>query len=448
MSSKIQRSMVLVLSITLLLSFAFTTLVLYQQTLEDMKREVRQEVKYIEKALEISEKDYLSDLDEFIGGNRLMLIEKDGTVVYDSSTEKVENVPNHGSREEVLEALEHGEGEALRRSDTFKKQTYYYAKYLSSGKVLRISKTTDTVFSTMADLLPSLGIMAVVMITIALIMAKWQTNCLIKPINEIDLEHPTSHIAYEELLPLLQSIENQNQEKAKVEQMRKEFSANVSHELKTPLTSISGYAELMMNGLVRPEDIQTFAGIIYNEGNRMLTLVDDIIRLSRLDEESIELEKEKVDFFDMAMQICQRLSLKAKKQDVHMEVTGEHVTYVGIRQILEEMIYNIADNAIKYNQPGGYVKIWTGAVMGVPKVIIEDNGIGIPEESLERIFERFYRVDKSHSKETGGTGLGLSIVKHGAILHNARVNVESTLGKGTKMELVFEPKRRQKESRE
>lgn len=448
MSSKIQRSMVLVLSITLLLSFAFTTLVLYQQTLEDMKREVRQEVKYIEKALEISEKDYLSDLDEFIGGNRLMLIEKNGTVVYDSSTEKVENVPNHGSREEVLEALEHGEGEALRRSDTFKKQTYYYAKYLSNGKVLRISKTTDTVFSTMADLLPSLGIMAVVMITIALIMAKWQTNRLIKPINEIDLEHPTSHIAYEELLPLLQSIENQNQEKAKVEQMRKEFSANVSHELKTPLTSISGYAELMMNGLVRPEDIQTFAGIIYKEGNRMLTLVDDIIRLSRLDEESIELEKEKVDFFDMAMQICQRLSLKAKKQDVHMEVTGEHVTYVGIRQILEEMIYNIADNAIKYNQPGGYVKIWTGAVMGVPKVIIEDNGIGIPEESLERIFERFYRVDKSHSKETGGTGLGLSIVKHGAILHNARVNVESTLGKGTKMELVFEPKRRQKESRE
>ena len=440
--------MVLVLSITLLLSFAFTTLVLYQQTLEDMKREVRQEVKYIEKALEISEKDYLSDLDEFIGGNRLMLIEKNGTVVYDSSTEKVENVPNHGSREEVLEALEHGEGEALRRSDTFKKQTYYYAKYLSNGKVLRISKTTDTVFSTMADLRPSLGIMAVVMITIALIMAKWQTNRLIKPINEIDLEHPTSHIAYEELLPLLQSIENQNQEKAKVEQMRKEFSANVSHELKTPLTSISGYAELMMNGLVRPEDIQTFAGIIYNEGNRMLTLVDDIIRLSRLDEESIELEKEKVDFFDMAMQICQRLSLKAKKQDVHMEVTGEHVTYVGIRQILEEMIYNIADNAIKYNQPGGYVKIWTGAVMGVPKVIIEDNGIGIPEESLERIFERFYRVDKSHSKETGGTGLGLSIVKHGAILHNARVNVESTLGKGTKMELVFEPKRRQKESRE
>lgn len=448
MRSKIQRSMVLVLSITLLLSFAFTTLVLYRQTLEDMKREVRQEVKYIEKALEISEEAYLADLDEFIGGGRLMLIESDGQVVYDSSTSREEEVPNHGGREEVQEALKHGEGEALRTSDTFQKQTYYYAELLHNGKVLRISKTTDTVFSTMSELLPILMVMAVVMMVIALVMAKWQTNRLIKPINEIDLEHPTSHIAYEELLPLLQSIENQNEEKAKVEQMRKEFSANVSHELKTPLTSISGYAELMMNGLVRPEDIQTFAGIIYNEGNRMLTLVDDIIRLSRLDEESIELEKEKVDFFDMAMQICQRLALKAKKQDIHMEVTGEHVTYVGIRQILEEMIYNIADNAIKYNQPGGYVKIWTGAVMGVPKIIVEDNGIGIPEESLERIFERFYRVDKSHSKETGGTGLGLSIVKHGAILHNARVKVESTLGKGTKMELIFEPKRRQRESRE
>lgn len=434
--------MVLVLGITLLLSFAFTTLVLYRQTLEDMKREVRQEVKYIEKALDLSEKEYLNDLDEFIAGGRLMLIAEDGTVLYDSKAKPGEEIPNHGGREEVKEALAGGEGEARRRSDTYKKQTYYYAKCIQSGKVLRISKTTDTVFSTMSELLPILAGMAVVMSAMALVLARWQTNRLIKPINEIDLEHPTSHVVYEELLPLLESIENQNREKAKVDQMRKEFSANVSHELKTPLTSISGYAELMMNGLVRPEDIETFAGIIYKEGNRMITLVDDIIRLSRLDEESIELEKEKVDFFEMAMQICQRLSLKAKKQEVRIEVSGEHVTYVGIRQILDEMIYNITDNAIKYNRPGGYVKIWTGAVMGVPKVIIEDNGIGIPEDALERVFERFYRVDKSHSKNTGGTGLGLSIVKHGALLHDARVKVESKLGKGTKMELIFEPKRK------
>lgn len=290
----------------------------------------------------------------------------------------------------------------------------------------------------MLEVLPLLLVIAAFMIILALLLAKWQTNRLIEPINEIDLEHPTEHIVYEELTPLLESIEKQNREKEKIEQMRKEFSANVSHELKTPLTSISGYAELMVNGLVKPEDMQKFATIIYNEGNRMLTLIDDIIRLSRLDEESIELEKEEVNFYDIALQVCQRLSLKAKKQNIRMEVTGEDVRYVGIRQILEEMIYNIAENAIKYNHPGGYVKIWTGTVLGVPKVIIEDNGIGIPEDALERVFERFYRVDKSHSKEIGGTGLGLSIVKHGAILHNAKVDVESKLGQGTKMELRFE----------
>lgn len=437
MRSRIQRSMVIVLGVTLLLSFLFATGVLYQQMMEEMKHEVRKGVTYIEKAFVISEEEFLKDLDKFIGKDRLTVIAADGTVEYDSRGNAGE-LPNHGERQEVKEALKMGEGEALRQSDTFDQQTYYYAKRLADGRVLRISRRTDTVYSTMLEVLPLLLVIAVFMIILALLLAKWQTNRLIEPINEIDLEHPTEHIVYEELTPLLESIEKQNKEKEKIEQMRKEFSANVSHELKTPLTSISGYAELMMNGLVRPEDMQKFATIIYNEGNRMLTLIDDTIRLSRLDEESIELEKEEVDFYDIALQVCQRLSLKAKKQNVRLEVAGENVRYVGIRQILEEMVYNIAENAIKYNHSGGYVKIWTGKVLGVPKVIIEDNGIGIPEDALERVFERFYRVDKSHSKEIGGTGLGLSIVKHGAILHNAKVHVESKLGYGTKMELEFE----------
>lgn len=437
MRSRIQRSMVIVLGVTLLLSFLFATGILYQQMMEEMKHEVRKGVTYIEKAFVISEEKFLKDLDKFIGEDRLTIIAADGTVEYDSKGE-ASKLPNHGGRQEVMDALKRGEGEALRQSDTYDQQTYYYAKRLADGRVLRISRRTDTVYSTMLDVLPPLLVIAVFMIALALLLAKWQTNRLIEPINEIDLENPTEHIVYEELTPLLESIEKQNKEKEKIEQMRKEFSANVSHELKTPLTSISGYAELMMNGLVKPEDMPKFATIIYNEGNRMLTLIDDIIRLSRLDEESIELEKEEVNFYDIARQVCQRLSLKAKKQNVRMEVMGEDVRYVGIKQILEEMIYNIAENAIKYNRPGGYVKIWTGNVMGVPKVIIEDNGIGIPEDSLERVFERFYRVDKSHSKEIGGTGLGLSIVKHGAILHNAKVHVESKLGQGTKMEMIFE----------
>lgn len=430
--------MVIVLGITLLLSFSFVTGLLYRQMMEEMKYDVKKGVVYIEKAIEVSEEEYLKDLSAFVGDDRLTIIDKDGTVLFDSHGDE-KKMANHAERSEVRAAMKNGEGEALRKSDTYDQQMYYYAKRLADGRVIRVSRRTDTVYSTMVSVLPVLLMLAAIMVLVAVLLAAWQTEQLIRPINEIDLEHPTEKIVYEELRPLLVSIENQNREKEKIEQMRKEFSANVSHELKTPLTSISGYAELMMNGLVRPEDMQKFATIIYDEGSRMLTLIDDTIRLSKLDEESIELEKEEVNFYDIALQVCQRLALKARKQNIHMEVSGENVTYVGIRQILEEMIYNIAENAIKYNHPGGEVKIWTGSVLGVPKVIIEDNGIGIPEDSLERIFERFYRVDKSHSKEIGGTGLGLSIVKHGAILHNATVHVDSQVGRGTKMELTFEP---------
>ena len=227
------------------------------------------------------------------------------------------------------------------------------------------------------------------------------------------------------------------QSKDAVANMRKEFSANVSHELKTPLTSISGYAEIMKSGLVKPEDMKGFAERIYNEARRLITLVEDIIKLSKLDEGNVQMEKEEVDLYKLTREILTRLSPQAAKRKVHVEVTGEPVEYVGIRQILDEMIYNICENAIKYNKENGKVNIWVGNTLNGKKVIVQDTGIGIPKEHQDRIFERFYRVDKSHSRETGGTGLGLSIVKHGALLHNAEIHVESEEGKGTKMELIF-----------
>ena len=219
--------------------------------------------------------------------------------------------------------------------------------------------------------------------------------------------------------------------------MRKEFSANVSHELKTPLTSISGYAEIMKNGLVRPEDIPNFSERIYKEAKRLITLIEDIIKLSKLDEGSVEIEKEEVDLYELSREIISRLSMQASMKHVHVSLSGEPVTYVGIRQILDEMIYNICENAIKYNNEGGRVVVWCGKTLNGAKISVTDNGIGIPEEHLDRIFERFYRVDKSHSKERGGTGLGLSIVKHGAILHGANVQVESKVGEGTRIDILF-----------
>ena len=218
------------------------------------------------------------------------------------------------------------------------------------------------------------------------------------------------------------------------------FISTISHELKTPLTSISGYAEIMMNGLVRPEDIPRFSETIYKEARRLLTLIEDIIKISKLDDESVELEKEDVDLFELTREIVSRLSLTAAQRNIHMELTGESVKIHGIRQILDEMIYNITENAVKYNKENGNVTIWVGNTLEGPKVRVSDTGIGIPKEHQDRIFERFYRVDKSHSKERGGTGLGLSIVKHGAILHGAKVQVDSEYGKGTRMEIIFPEK--------
>lgn len=221
------------------------------------------------------------------------------------------------------------------------------------------------------------------------------------------------------------------------EELRREFSANVSHELKTPLTSISGYAEIMKNGLVQPADMGRFAEKIYTEAQRLITLVGDIIKLSQLDEDQVDVEKTELDLYVQASEAVGRLADHAKGQNVKLDIIGVPTMIQGAAQILDEMIYNLCDNAIKYNKPGGSVKVTVCTENGHPTLLVEDTGIGIPEGDKERIFERFYRVDKSHSKQIGGTGLGLSIVKHGAIYHKAKVEMKSALGKGTQVKVVF-----------
>mgnify|MGYP001864285309 FL=1 len=397
---------------------------------------MRQEAKYICTAVNISGTEYLEQMDNIDESTRVTRIDADGSVLYDSRRD-ADTLDNHSGREEVKEALKSGEGEDVRRSVTVEKDLYYYAMLLDDGSVLRVSREVDSLASTALAMLPVIGGLAVLIIVFAMLLAKWQTSRLIKPINELDLEHPLDNDVYTELSPLLTAMDRQNKEKEAVSNMRKEFSANVSHELKTPLTSISGYAEIMKNGMVRPADIPVFSERIYKEARRLITLVEDIIKLSKLDEESVELEKQEVDLYDLTREIISRLAPQASQKNVRMELTGEPVKYTGIRQILDEMVYNVCENAIKYNNDGGRVTVWVGNTLEGPKISVADTGIGIPAEHHERIFERFYRVDKSHSKERGGTGLGLSIVKHGALLHGAKVSVESTPGKGTKIEMQF-----------
>lgn len=436
MRKRIQRSMMLILAVTLLLFYAIMSVILYNRNLELLKREVKQEAEYICTAVNISGSGYLEKLSQVDEGTRVTQIDDSGNVLYDSSSEE-EDMENHGARQEVKEALASGTGESVRMSNTLGRELYYYAVLLDNGTVLRVAKSMDNLAMTALNVLPVIGGLAVLMIAFALFLAKWQTKKLIRPINELDLEHPLENTLYEELTPLLVAMDKQNKEKEAVSNMRKEFSANVSHELKTPLTSISGYAEIMKNGMVRPADIPVFSERIYKEARRLITLVEDIIKLSKLDEESVELEKEEVDLYELTREIVSRLSPQVSQKHIRMEVTGESVECYGIRQILDEMVYNVCENAIKYNNEGGRVSVWVGNTLEGPKVSVSDTGIGIPKEHQERIFERFYRVDKSHSKERGGTGLGLSIVKHGALLHGAKVSVDSVPGKGTRIEMLF-----------
>ena len=437
LQTKIQKNMILIILVTLAIAYAVTTLLVYRQTVDVMEKEVRQEAGYIRAAIEISGQGYLTELDAADKDTRITLITEQGEVLYDSDQAYEADLENHAGRPEVKEALQDGTGSNVRRSDTLNEEMYYYAVQLSDGSILRVSKTMDTAFRTAVEVLPGMGVIGACMLALAALLSRWQVRRLIRPINELDLNIPLENEMYEELTPLLKRIDEQNKQKDAIANMRKEFSANVSHELKTPLTSISGYAEIMKNGLVKPEDMKGFAERIYNEASRLITLVEDIIKLSKLDEGEIEIEKEDVDLYDLTREIVSRLAPQAEKRAVHVEVTGENVICHGVRQILDEMIYNICENAIKYNRRGGSVSVWVGATLKGKKIIVTDTGIGIPEDQQERIFERFYRVDKSHSKETGGTGLGLSIVKHGAMLHNAQIHVESKVGKGTKMELTF-----------
>ena len=245
-------------------------------------------------------------------------------------------------------------------------------------------------------------------------------------------------------VPFLKRVGQQNkqiaqqvQELRQAETVRREFSANVSHELKTPLMSISGYAELMKNEMVRPQDVPEFAGRIYDEASRLTSLVQDIIEISKLDEKSGEMPFETVDLYEVVQDISQNLTLPAKKRKVTVLTEGKSAEIYGVRHILYEMLYNLVDNAIKYNREGGYVRVRLEKEGEHVIFSVEDNGIGIPREEQERIFERFYRVDKSHSRKTGGTGLGLAIVKHGAVLHHAEILLNSEPEKGTKIQIRF-----------
>lgn len=443
MKQRIMNNVGLLVALSIFLSFVAASIVMYNKYIGYMYQDVKNEAEYVRYALENFGEGYLTQETGQLTTSRLTMLAADGTILYDSEKEP-EEMDNHGSRPEILEADKNGKGQTVRFSETLSEQTFYYAVKLSNGNILRVAKTTDSVFHTMLSSFTLMGILLLLILTAAFLVVERQTKKLIEPINRLNLENPLEHVEYEELRPLLNRVDEQNKQIAsqveelrQAESVRREFSANVSHELKTPLMSISGYAELIKNGMVRQQDIGEFAGRIYDEASRLTTLVQDIIEISKLDEKSGEMPFENVDLYEVVQDICQNLTLPSVKKKVTILTEGKSVEIYGVRHILYEMMYNLVDNAIKYNKEGGYVKVLLAKDKDKVCFSVEDNGIGIAKEEQERIFERFYRVDKSHSRKTGGTGLGLSIVKHGAALHHARIVLNSEPGKGTKIQIWF-----------
>ena len=443
MKQRIMNNVGLLVALSIFLTFTAASVVMYEKYNSYMQQDVKNEAKYIRYAIENIGEEYLTEETGNLTTSRITLTRPDGTVLYDSE-KYPDSMENHKSRPEFESAREKGSGAVVRFSETLSEQTFYYAVKLDSGNILRVAKTTDSVFHTLLSSFTLMGVQLLAILTVGFFLMERQTKKLIEPINQLDLEHPLEHVEYEELRPLLKRVDQQNkqiaqqvQELRQAETVRREFSATVSHELKTPLMSISGYAELMKNEMVRPQDVPEFAGRIYDEASRLTSLVQDIIEISKLDEKSGEMPFETVDLYEVVQDISQNLTLPAKKRKVTVLTEGKSAEIYGVRHILYEMLYNLVDNAIKYNREGGYVRVRLEKEGEHVIFSVEDNGIGIPREEQERIFERFYRVDKSHSRKTGGTGLGLAIVKHGAVLHHAEILLNSEPEKGTKIQIRF-----------
>lgn len=554
MRKRVFGSIFLTAIVTLLLTAGLFLLVVHAGLTRDLRGRLAREGGYI--AATVSTDRDLEEIKALgtLCADRITLVKKDGTVLYDNETPSAE-MENHGTRPEIRRAAETGVGEGSRLSETLETQTYYYALRLANGDILRIAATADSAFGALAGASPWIVLVVLLALLVAALLASRLTHVFLAPIVSLDLHDPLKNEAYDELSPLLHRIDRQNRrisiqmdelrrrqaefdditarmdeglvlfsssgdilfannvihqlfpqdkaagnyltlcrdaayveaveqalrggsahtrmekngriwslaassvaedgaghaavllivditEREQAEQQRQEFTANVSHELKTPLTSIMGYAEIIEAGIAKPTDVVPFAGKIRTEAQRLLSLIEDIIRLSQLDAGGEEIPFEPIELQPLCCTVRSRLQSKADRLGLKIECAGENATVSGQRRTLEQMVFNLADNALAYNRPNGSVTIETGTDSdGAPFVRVSDTGIGIAPADQKRVFERFYRVDKSHSKMTGGTGLGLSIVKHGAALHGAALTLDSTLNVGTRITLTF-PKNR------
>ena len=389
----------------------------------------------------------LSSLD--LGEMRATLITPEGEVLFDSLVAPGA-LAGHESRPEVAAALRDGSGQSIRSSATSGSVSLYRARLLTSGNVIRVSVDRTGVQAILFGYLRTLVGVLIALVVVCYIASRELSALLVKPILEIDTTHLAQDAPYEELQPLTNrlgaqqaELVSQMEELRAADSVRREFTANVTHELKTPIATIMGASELLRDGFVLEEDVPGFAARINDESQRLSALVNDILTLSRLDEsERLRSQEtfgvaEPVNLMAVAKDVVERMAGRADRAEVNLAIEGEPCLVEGFPRIVDELVANLCSNAIRYNRPGGDVRIWVGEADGRPTVSVSDTGIGIPEDAQAKVFERFYRVETSRSRASGGTGLGLAIVKHAATLHGADVTLESRQDEGTTVTVSF-----------
>lgn len=378
------------------------------------------------------------DLSTDISELRVTWISENGTVLYDNDA-TAEMLANHNDRPEIKDAFDNGVGESVRKSDTMNEDTFYYAILLDNGTVLRVATNVESIWAVFMSASGISAIIIMVIIVICVILSHLLTGQLLRPIEMMaeNLGNADYESPYKELDPFSNRLRTQHIEILSAAKARQDFTANVSHELKTPLTAISGYAELLESGVADSEQQKHFYQEIQKNSNRLLALINDIIRLSELDRKEIHNDFEEVDLYEVVSDCLGELKVNAKSRNVTITFEGEKLKIHGNKDMLKELVENLAQNAIRYNNQGGKVSITVKEIEGRNALIVKDNGIGIPASEQQRVFERFYRVDKSRSKATGGTGLGLAIVKHIVEIHDAKIELDSAVGIGTTITVVF-----------
>ena len=368
---------------------------------------------------------------------RVTWIDSDGTVLYDNDVTS-ESLSNHMDRPEIQEAFATGEGEIVRRSDTMNQNTFYYALLLDNGTVLRVAANAESIWSVFLSAAPITLLIILFIIIICILISHLLTKQLLRPIEMMvhNMEDSDYETPYKELEPFSQMIKSQHADILSAAKARQDFTANVSHELKTPITAISGYAELLESDMVESSQQKHFYQEIGKNAKRLLTLIDDIIRLSELDRSEKNPTFEELDLNEIAMETMEGLYVNARQRGITLTYDGSSCIMLGNKDMIKELIENLVQNAIRYNNENGKVGV-SVQKQDRPVLIVKDNGIGIPASEQQRVFERFYRVDRSRSKATGGTGLGLAIVKHIVEIHDARIELDSAPGVGTTITVRF-----------